>query len=117
MDAPQWVKDLFRAVDAGNVDGFVQFMADDVRFRAGSSAPLLGKQAVRQDITALLANIRGMRHDLSLTLVHGDIVVVHGTVTYTRHDGSTLTVPFADVWTMKGEKIQEYLIFIDNTKL
>jgi hypothetical protein len=96
---------------------FVQFMTDDVRFRAGNSILLHGKQAAHQDITTLLARIRHMRHALSAVLVHDNIVAVHGTVTYTRHDGSTLTVPFADMWTMQDDKIQEYLIFIDNTKL
>jgi ketosteroid isomerase-like protein len=117
MYAPQWVTDLFLAVDAGDADRFVQFMTDDVRCRAGNSIPLHGKQAVHQDITSLLARIRHMRHTLSAIVVHDNIVAVHGTVTYTRHDGSTLTVPFADMWSMQGDKIREYLIFIDNTKL
>jgi hypothetical protein len=46
-----------------------------------------------------------------------DTVVIHGAVTYTRHDGRELTVPFADISSMEGEKIKDYLIFIDNTKL
>ena len=117
MATPKWVNDLFQAVDGGDVDSFVQFMTKDVQFRAGSSEPLRGREAVREDITGLLSSIKGMRHVLNNTLVHDDIVVAHGTVTYTRHDESTLTVPFADIWTMDGEKIEEYLIFIDNTEL
>jgi len=117
MNTPEWVNDLFQAVDEGDVDSFVQFMTEDVHFRAGSNEPLKGREAVREDISGLLSSIKGMRHVLSKTLVHDDIVVAYGTVTYTRHDQSTLTVPFADIWTMDREKIKDYLIFIDNTKL
>ena len=117
MTTPKWVNELFEAVDEGDVDRFVQFMTEDVQFRAGSNEPLRGRRAVREDIAGLLSSIQGMRHKLSNTLVHDDIVVAHGTVTYTRHDESTLTVPFADIWTMDGGKIKEYLIFIDNTEL
>ena len=109
MKTPKWVNDLFQAVDEGDVDSFVRFMTEDVHFRAGSHEPLKGRGAVREDIAGLLSSIEGMRHVLSKTLVHDDIVVAHGTVTYTRHDESTLTVPFADIWGTDGEKIKEYL--------
>ena len=117
MDTPTWVTDLFRAVDTMDADRFVAFMAEDVFFRAGSSETLRGRAAVRDDIGSLFSKIKGIHHELSDTWVHGDVVVVHGTVTYTRRDETTLTVPFADIWKMKGDLVQDYLIFIDNTKL
>ena len=117
MDTPKWVSDLFRAVDSMDADGFVRFMAEDVFFRAGSAEPLRGKAAVRDDIGSLFSKIKGINHELSDTWVHGNVIVVHGTVTYTRPDETTLTVPFADIWKMKDDLIQEYLIFIDNAKL
>jgi hypothetical protein len=46
-----------------------------------------------------------------------DALVCHGTVTYTRHDSSTLTVPFANIFKVHGELIDEYLIFIDVSQL
>ena len=117
MGTPEWVTDLFRAVDSMDSDGFVGFMTEDVFFRNGSAEPLRGRDAVRDDIGSLYARIKRIHHVLSDTWVQGNVVVVHGTVTYTRPDDSTLTVPFADIWKMNGELIQEYMIFIDNTKL
>jgi len=38
-------------------------------------------------------------------------------VTYTRHDGSVLTVPFANVFEMRGDKIAAYRIYVDNSLL
>jgi ketosteroid isomerase-like protein len=117
METPTWVTDLFRAVDTMDANKFVAFMAEDVFFRSGSAESLRGRAAVRDDISSLFSRIKGINHELSDTWVHGDVVVVHGIVTYTRPDDTTLTVPFADIWKMEGDLIQEYLIFIDNTKL
>jgi hypothetical protein len=36
---------------------------------------------------------------------------------YTRHDGSALSVPFADVFKMRGELAREYLIYVDASRL
>jgi limonene-1,2-epoxide hydrolase len=38
-------------------------------------------------------------------------------VTYTRHNGSSLSVPFANVFELKGDKIASYRIYIDNSAL
>jgi len=38
-------------------------------------------------------------------------------VTYTRHDSSTLTVPFANILRFEGDLIDEYLIFLDVSEL
>jgi limonene-1,2-epoxide hydrolase len=38
-------------------------------------------------------------------------------VIYTRHDGSVVTFPFANVFELRGEKIAAYRIYIDNSSL
>jgi ketosteroid isomerase-like protein len=40
-------------------------------------------------------------------------VVVEGNVTYTRQDGSQLTLPFADVLETRDGKVSNYRIYID----
>ena len=43
--------------------------------------------------------------------------VCEGEVTYTRLDGSTLTVPFVNVFELSGAQIRSYRIYIDNGPL
>lgn len=38
-------------------------------------------------------------------------------VTYTRHDGSTLTVPFANVFGMRDIRVAHYQIYADVSAL
>ena len=117
MKMPILVSDVFRSIDSGDVDGFVQYLTGDVQFRAANNETILGREAVRENFKLLLSSIKAMHHIIDDTLVRDDSVVVHGTVTYTRLDGSALTVPFADIWTMEGEKIKKFLIFVDNTQI
>ena len=46
-------------------------------------------------------------------LVAGDTLFLEGEVTYTRHDGGQIAIPFVDVFEYEGEKIAEYKIYID----
>lgn len=117
MQAPRWISKLFETLDAGDIDGFVQFLTEGVLFRMGSSQPIQGRETVRTGVYGFLSSIKGMKHSLSDTLVSGDTVVVHGTVTYTRRDESELAVPFANIFYLEDEKIRDYLIFVDNTAL
>ena len=83
----------------------------------GNSQPLEGKETVRSGVSGFLSSIKNITHSLSDTLISGDTVVVHGIVTYTRKDESQLKVPFSNNFYLQGEKISDYLIFIDNTEL
>jgi hypothetical protein len=40
-----------------------------------------------------------------------------GEVTYIRPDGTTVTVPFANIFELRGTLIAVYRIFIDNSPL
>jgi hypothetical protein len=46
-----------------------------------------------------------------------DAAICIGVVTYTRHDGSTLQVPFANVMKLRPGGIHDYRIFTDNSAL
>ena len=56
---------------------------------------------------------KGLAHTLEGTWTQPDVVFVQGLVHYTREDDSTITVPFCNCLKMDGNKIREYLIYID----
>ena len=117
MNTPKWVSELFHAVDAWDVERFMSFLAEDVYFRFGNSDAIQGKENVREEVKGWVSDKYSMQHTLDTTIVHGDLVVVHGIATYKMLDSSTLSLPFADIWTMEGPRINEYLVFIDITQL
>jgi hypothetical protein len=63
------------------------------------------------DAVAALAHTRGKHWSLP------DTEIVTGEVCYTRLDSSTLTVPFCNLLTMRGDLIEDYRVFVDNSQL
>jgi len=112
-----WWERIFAVVDAGDAAGFVGLLTPDARFRFGNAPVIIGADAIRSVVTGFFEAIASSRHDL-LETWHGPATAVcEGVVTYTRHDGSTLSVPFANVFELKGDKIAAYRIYIDNSGL
>jgi hypothetical protein len=40
-------------------------------------------------------------------------LALEGVVTYTRLDGTEITLPFADTMVLRGDRIAEYYIYLD----
>jgi len=117
MMTPAWVQTLFRALDAFDADTFASFLTDDATFVFANAEPVRGRQTIRDYVAQFFTSIAAIRHDLIETWTVPDAVISRGTVIYTRHGGTQLKVPFANVFKLRNERIQEYLIYVDNTQL
>jgi len=112
-----WVSRLFQSIDNQDLDTFLSFLSDDVVFRFGNAESVNGRDTVGSAVGGFFDSVKTLTHDVLDTWEIDGAVMCHGSVTYTRHDGSTLTVPFANVFKMDGELIREYLIFVDVSEL
>ena len=112
-----WIGRLFGAIDARDAGLFAGFLTEDARFRFGSGPVVSGRPAVQIAVAAFFEAIGGCRHRLVRFWQDGANVAIQGEVTYTRLDGGRVTVPFANVFRMRGEQVAEYLIYIDNAPL
>jgi uncharacterized protein (TIGR02246 family) len=117
MNDSQWMNRLFAAIDSKDADAFVGFLTEDAVFVFGNAAPVSGTAAIRDVLVKFYASIRALRHDVTDAWTLPDVAVAIGQVTYTRHDGSTLSVPFADVFKMRQGLVSEYLIYVDASRL
>lgn len=117
MNRDMWVRDLLRCVDAKDSDGWLEFLAPDACFRFGNGAVVEGKSAIREAVTGFFTSISSLRHELAETWSHPDSVICRGEVTYTKLDGSTLTIPFVNVLKLDGSLIDDYLIYADTSEL
>ncbi|GAB4460594.1 MAG: hypothetical protein OHK0029_24860 [Armatimonadaceae bacterium] len=114
---PAWLDALFASIDAKDTDTFASFLADDSVFVFGNAEPVHGRQAIHQMVEGFLQSIAGIEHHIIEGWEHPASVICRGTVTYTRHNGTKLSVPFANVFKMKGDKIREYLVYVDISTL
>lgn len=108
---------LFKAVDAQDIDSFLGFLTDGASFRFGSAPPAEGKEAVRAAVGGFFSSIAACRHVLTRAVSEPGAIICEGEVTYTRYDGSQLTIPFANFLELDGELIADYKIYADASAL
>jgi ketosteroid isomerase-like protein len=106
-------KKLFASIDAMDTESFLSLIAEDAIFRFGSTPPVQGHVAIRAAVESFFASFAALRHDLQRLVAGGDAVVYEGEVTYTRHDGSNITLPFANIFEVEAGLISVYRIYID----
>ncbi len=117
MNAEKMLGTLFRAIDGKDADAFAALLAPDGEFRFGNLPPVCGRNAVREFVAGFFASIAALTHVVEASWQVGDDLICHGRVTYTRHDGSTLAVPFANMLRTSPAGYSRYLIFADTSAL
>ena len=112
-----WWQHVFAVIDARDARGFVDLLTPDAQFRFGNAPTLVGTDAIRAAVSGFFAGIASCSHRLIRTWGGPNGVVCEGEVIYTRHDGSQVMVPFANVFELRGALISVYRIYIDNSPL
>ena len=104
---------LFAAIDAMDAESFVSFLGEDCTFRFGSSPSVTGREGIRASVEDFFSMFATLRHDLRRVITDDNGTVCEGEVTYTRHDGSQITLPFCNVFQTESGLISVYRIYID----
>ena len=113
----QWIRDLFTSIDNKNSSSFANFLSEDVNFRFANMPGSRGKLAVTEQVSCFFDSIQSLKHNITEFWKDNDAIICHGTVYYTRHDDSTLKVPFSNIFKLHQSRIREYLIFVDISEL
>ena len=108
---------LFDAIDANDATAFVGYLTDDAVFRFGSAAPVRGRASIHAAVDGFFDTIAGCSHKVQSTFGSGSTLICEGEVTYTRVDGSSITLPFTDVLEYDGDLIEHYKIYMDISPL
>lgn len=108
---------LFAAIDAMDADRFAGFLTPGAVFRFGSAPPASGRGAAHDAVAGFFSGIAGLEHSLTRTIEDDGVLICEGEATYTRHDGSQITLPFANVLELDGGLISHYKIYADITPL
>ena len=108
---------LFQAIDNFDTEHLVSSLTDDAVFRFGNVPPVMGKDNIRPFLNGFFQSIKGIHHDNIEVWEAENARIMNGRVTYTRHDGSKLSVFFSNTFKLEDDKIKEYLIFVDTSAL
>jgi hypothetical protein len=97
-----------------DAEAFASLFTADGSFRFGNAEPEVGRERVQRAVAGFFSSIVALRHhDLQTWNVQEDIAVTEGRVQYTRQDGSTVDLPFVNVYRTQGPLIEDYRIYVD----
>jgi len=117
MDINNKIINLFKIIDGMDAAAFATFLTDDLIFRFGNMPVVEGKDNVVEAVTGFYASIRSLSHEVDNIWITDDVAVCNGSVTYTRHDSGTLSVPFANIFHFREDLIKDYRIYADISQL
>ena len=104
---------LFADIDSMDPERFAAHLADDVTMRFGNADPIHGRDAVRDAWAGFCEGLDGVSHEALRHWESEDGTVAEANVTYTRHDGGTVTVPVVTIYREGDGGIVDYRILID----
>ncbi len=117
MSKDNFVKDMFGIVDAKNGAALAAMMTEKGVFRFANIPGVVGREAITGFLDGFYKSIQDIAHSEIEDWKVDNTRFATGLVTYTRHDDSSLSVPFSVILKMQGKLINEYMIFVDTSEL
>ncbi|MEK6728060.1 MAG: nuclear transport factor 2 family protein [Candidatus Omnitrophota bacterium] len=111
------IESLFKTIDKKDAAGFVSFLAEGASFKFANTPEVVGRENIQNAVANFFSSIKGLRHRILMVYEAGDFLICEGEVTYIKHDGTELTLPFADILKIKGGLISDYRIYMDPSPL
>ena len=113
MPSMEWWNELFAAIDTKDTKKFLSYLAADGEFVFGNAPAAVGHADIGAAVSGFLGTIRRSEHRMTRAWEDATSAACEGLVTYTRLDGSTVALPFVDVFHFRGGKIGRYQIYMD----
>ena len=117
MNPSDWLDSLFSSIDAMDTPAFVGHLAPDATFQFANLPPVQGSGPIAAMVGGFFQSIRGVRHTLAERWICDDTLVCRGSVSYLRHDGGEVNVPFANIMKLRDGLAVEYRIYADVSPL
>jgi ketosteroid isomerase-like protein len=118
------VKSFYAALGRGDVSSVLATLHDDVEWTEAERFPYYtgtwhSSQAVFDKLLVPVSRdsegFSATPHDL---IVNGERVVSLGTYSGTfKTTGKSMTAPFAHVWTVRGDRIARFVMYVDTMKV
>jgi ketosteroid isomerase-like protein len=115
--ANQFASKVYQAIDSMDGQAFANCLTENCTFVFANSEPVIGRANAAAASQNFLNLLGGVKHRLLDAWAFDDVVVSQVSVTYTRKDGSTLTIAAAAIWKLKGLLIDECRIYADASAL
>lgn len=109
----EFATEVYKAVDSMDEQRLASFLTEKCTFVYANSAPVIGRANAAASSKKFLDLLAAIKHELLEVWGLDDVIVSRIRVTYTRKDGSTLTIPAATIWRVSDRQIDQYRIYVD----
>ena len=105
---------MFADIDRMDAHAFSSYLAPDAVMRIGNGQPVHGRERCRAEMIAFYDRIRGLQHELIDQWEHGAATIAEWSVTFTRPDGTPITVPMVTIYrTDEQDLVSDYRVYAD----
>jgi ketosteroid isomerase-like protein len=112
-----WADELYAKVDNKDAAGFAAAFTEDGVFKYGNLPEVQGRAAIEQFCAGFFAGIAGLAHTIKGEYRDGATRFLEFECTYTRLDGSKVTLPAVTRFFMDGELARHAQVFMDVSPL
>lgn len=111
-------KEIVEKVNAAfaqnDVEGFLSFCADDVKWTMVGDKTVTGKDDIRQWLASM--DFEPPKFTVDNVIAEGDLVATHGDMTMKDKDGKTAPYSYCDIYRFRGDRIVELRSFVMSTE-
>ena len=105
---------MFAALDRGDVDGYLEYLAPDAPLRFGNNPAVVGRHAIKESLQEFYKVFKWVRHDHVQTWSATQGAAVEADVSYERTDGREGHVPAVTICRFdEHDLVDDYRIFVD----
>ena len=105
---------MFADIERMDAQAWAAHLAPDVVMRVGNDDPIYGRERCQVALAALYSGVDGRRHEVVELWEHGAATIVEANVTYTRTDGSEVTLPLVTIYRADASGlISDYRVYVD----
>jgi ketosteroid isomerase-like protein len=115
--AMEFVSKVHESIDSMDEQGFANYLTENCTFVYANGEPVVGRANAAAASHGFLNLLGGIKHDIVNVWAFENVLISRVSVTYTRKDGSTLTVPAVTIWKLEGNLIDECRIYADSSQL
>ena len=112
-----FINNLYRDFDRLKPSEFVRHFADDATFAYGNGPVLRGPAQIEEMMNTLLSQIRSISHEVEDVVTDGSKYASQVRATFTRHNGTALTLPGCSIIERQVRGIVDYRVYIDSSEL
>ncbi|MDW5416098.1 MULTISPECIES: nuclear transport factor 2 family protein [unclassified Iodobacter] len=107
------IQTITNAIDSMDPAVFAKLLTENARFKFGNFPEAQGKAAIYQAQVDFFKSVKGVKHRVIKEWQDKDSILAQMEVTYTRHDGSEITLPVTDIFNIRNGKVDGTYIYMD----